>query len=84
MAEKRKKEKITYIDDGRTLADMSNVADSGFTRRSDESRPPIRFGDAWHTFWDSLKMMLLPAAVLIGGMGALYFLMWLALKFLAK
>ena len=82
MAEKPKKEKITYVDDGRTLADMSGVSRSGFTP-VDNDRPPIRFGDAWHTFWDSFKMMLLPALVLIGGMGLLYFLMWLALKFLA-
>lgn len=84
MGKKEKKEKVTYIDDGRTLADMSGVRGSGLTPRKGDNRPPVRFGDAWHTYWDSFKMMLLPAAVLIGGMGLLYFLMWLALKFLAK
>ena len=82
MGKKEKKEKVTYIDDGRTLADMSGVR-GGFSRKGSD-RPPIRFGDAWRTYWDSFKMMLLPALVLIGGMGALYFLMWLALKFLAR
>ena len=82
MSKKAKKEKVIYIDDGRTLADMSEVQ-GGFSRKGSD-RPPIRFGDAWRTYWDSFKMMLLPALVLIGGMGALYFLMWLALKFLAR
>ena len=43
----KKKEKITYIDDGRTLADMSGV---GGTRLRDSNpyRPKLEFKAVWN------------------------------------
>ncbi|MBQ8683601.1 MAG: hypothetical protein IJ518_03675 [Clostridia bacterium] len=80
MGRKQKKEKIVYIDDGRTLADMSGVKGSGLTPRPDD-RPPIRFGDAWKTYWSAVKMMLPVTLVFVAGMALVYFLAWLVFKF---
>ena len=55
--EKKKKEKIIYIDDGRTVADMSSVTGgSKFSKSSTSSS----FRDIWRTYWMATKMMLVP------------------------
>lgn len=61
---KSKKQKITYIDDGRSIADMSNVSKSGidWTRKGTSSS----FKDIWHTYWQATKMMLLPTLAAVG------------------
>lgn len=64
MREKKpKKEKIAYIDDGRTLADMSNVTGGMRWKKQPTSS---RFRDIWHTYWQATKMMFLPMLVVIG------------------
>ncbi len=60
---KKRKEKITYIDDGRTLADMSGVS-GGLSRHRGGSSS--RFSDIWRTYWGAVKMMFLPMLVTIG------------------
>ena len=71
----KKKEKITYVDDGRTLADMSNV---GGPRLSGSSlKPSTRFKDAWATYWNAVKMMFLPMLAVIGGLVIIYGIMYL-------
>ncbi len=82
MAKKTKKPKVTYVDDGRTLADMSGVQ-GGFSRKEDD-RPPIRFGDAWRTYWSAVKMLLPAALVFVGGMALVYLIAWLLFTFVAK
>ncbi len=82
MAKKTKKPKVTYVDDGRTLADMSGVQ-GGFSRKKDD-RPPIRFGDAWRTYWSAVKMLLPAALVFVGGMALVYLIAWLLFTFVAK
>ena len=69
-----KKEKITYIDDGRTIADMSGVS-KGFRLTRDPYRQSPKFKDAWHTYWHAVKMMLLPMLAVIGGLAVIYFIM---------
>lgn len=65
---KKKKKKITYIDDGRTIADMSGVG----KRRPDSNnlppldRPDSSFKARWNTYWSTVKAMLLPMFVVIG------------------
>ena len=45
----KKKEKITYIDDGRTIADMSNVS-GGWTKSGRSPyTPPASFREQWQT-----------------------------------
>jgi len=62
--EKQKKEKITYIDDGRSLADMSGIQGSGFhfSKRNTVSS----FKAQWDTYWGAVKMMFLPMLVVVG------------------
>ena len=71
----KKKEKITYIDDGRTLADMSNVGGPRLT--SNPLKPSTRFKDAWATYWGAVKMMFLPMLAVIGGLVIVYGIMYL-------
>ena len=74
---KKHKEKITYIDDGRTIADMSGVT-GGFSHRSRPSwQPAPRFKDVWNTYWSVVKLMLKPTLVVVGGLCAIFGLMYL-------
>ena len=70
--EKKKKEKIRYIDDGRTISDMSGVHDSmGWAKRGTTSS----FGDIWKTYWNAVRMMFLPMLVVIGAIVLLYLIL---------
>ena len=61
---KNKKEKITYVDDGRTIADMSGVSSSrsNWTKRGTTSSPK----EIWRTYLSAVKMMIRPMLVTIG------------------
>lgn len=63
MGKKTKKEKITYIDDGRTIADMSGVTGPRMGRRLG---PSPRFRDVWKTYWMAVRMMFFPMLAVIG------------------
>ena len=81
MAEKKKKEKVIYIDDGRTIADMSGV-DSGASKYF-RNVPSYSTGkEKWTTFFDAFRMMLLPTAVFGGALLVLFGLMYLFFKIL--
>ncbi len=75
---KKKKEKITYIDDGRSFADLSNVhgigSDIKFSKIGTTSGPR----DIWNTYWDAVKFMFKPMLVVIGFLCALFLLAYLA------
>lgn len=60
----KKKEKITYIDDGRSLADMSNVGGKRLSSRN-PSHPRPEFKEVWKTYWSAVKMMFVPMLVVI-------------------
>ena len=71
----KKKEKIQWVDDGRTIADMSAV---------NSSRPSVskthtssRFRDIWHTYWDATKMMLLPTLAVAAALGLIFLITYL-------
>lgn len=70
MSEKKnKKQKITYIDDGRPIADMSNLPPRlDWTKRGTNSS----FRDIWHTYWQATKMMLLPTLAAVGFLVVVY------------
>ena len=60
--EKKKKEKITYIDDGRSFADMSGVnGGARFSKKGTTATP----GEIWNTYWSAVKMMFKPMLVVI-------------------
>ena len=85
MSDKKpKKEKVTYVDDGRTLADMSGI-NAGFGKyfRSDDSYSNSTFGDKWRTFWTAFRMMLLPTLVFGAGLCLMFGVAYLLFRFVA-
>lgn len=70
---KKKKEKITYIDDGRTIADMSSTF-GGRSRRVDPSRPRSSAMDKWNTYIAAVKMMFVPMLVVVCAIIIVYML----------
>ena len=70
--EKKKKEKIRYIDDGRTISDMSGIHDGmGWAKKGTTSS----FSDIWKTYWNAVRMMFLPMLVVIGAIILLYLIL---------
>ncbi len=64
-----KKEKITYIDDGRTIADMSGLPPrASWTKRGTTSS----FKEIWRTYWQATKMMLKPTLIAVGFLVVIY------------
>lgn len=75
----KKKEKITYVDDGRTVADMSGVS-SGPRLSGRGYRPAPKFKEVWKTYWSAVKMMFTPMLVVVVAICVIY--MVLSLIFL--
>lgn len=61
---KKKKDKVRYIDDGRTIADMSGVGGARYTRR--DGTPRASFKEQWRTYTAAVRMMFLPMLVVLG------------------
>lgn len=80
MGIRKKKEKVIYVDDGRSLADMSGVTSPGLSGNS--ARYRASFKEQWQTYWSAVKMtvkpMLLVIAALCIAYGILYLLLSLA------
>ena len=70
---KNKKEKITYVDDGRTIVDMSGLSSnrSNWTKRGTTSSPK----EKWRTYWSAVKMMVKPMLVTIGFICAVFLIL---------
>lgn len=66
----KKKEKITYIDDGRSLADMSGIGGPRLSRSA--SQPRASFKEQWKTYCGAVKMMFGPMLVFLTGMAVVY------------
>ena len=77
----KKKEKITYVDDGRTIADMSGVSGPRLGNRN-PYRPAPKAKDVWKTYWNAVKMMIGPMIAVVCALGVIYmvmyFIFWLA------
>lgn len=63
---KKKKEKVKYIDDGRSLADMSAFRGGQKTDDKGFVRPPSTFKDKWETYWSAVRSMLIPMFITLG------------------
>ena len=72
MAEKKKKEKITYVDDGRTIVDMSGISSGPRLAERNPARPHPKFKDVWTTYWNAVKLMFLPMLAVMGGLVIIY------------
>lgn len=72
---KNKKEKVTYIDDGRTIADMSAFG----------SRPKMSslFGSGWkekfRTLFETMGFMFLPTLAIMGLICLLFLIVYIIL-----
>ncbi len=73
MAKKPKKEKVRYYDDGRTVADMSNVSGPRLSNRA-PYQPRSSAKERWKTYWRAVKMMFVPMLVVIVALAIIYML----------
>ena len=78
--EKKKREKVVWIDDGRTIADMSNLPTRGIGRSLSDARPKKEMSETekqfyrsqpkWReylaTYFAAVRMMFLPMLATIG------------------
>ena len=78
----KKKEKIRYVDDGRTIADMSGLSGPRLGNRN-PYRPRPSAKEVWSTYWNAVKMMIGPLIVVVTGIGVVYMILWFLL-FLAR
>ena len=78
---RKKKEKVIYVDDGRTIADMSGVS-SGPRLSRNPYRPALRFKDVWNTYWNAVRMMFTPMLVVITALGVIYMILYVLFLFM--
>ena len=78
--EKKKRERVTYIDDGRTIADMSNLPSRGLGKSLSDAAPKRQMSETerqfnrsrpvWKdhlaTYFAAVRMMFLPMLAVIG------------------
>ena len=74
---KKKKEKVVYIDDGRTIADMSGVTGGFQLPERPAWKPRSSLKEQWETYKAAVKMMIVPMLTVVGGMVAVYILLTL-------
>ncbi len=87
---KKKKERIVYIDDGSTIADMSGVKGNVPLRRpvrpsygKQKPQPTTRMGQAWETYKAAVRAMVGPMLVTLGAVSVVFFFIWIILGFFA-
>ena len=74
----KKKEKITYVDDGRTIADMSGIKGGFRLPERNPYQPRASMKAQWETYKNAVKMMITPMLVVIVGICIIYMLVWVA------
>lgn len=72
---KKKKEKVTYVDDGRTLYDMSALG--GGNRGMNVGKGTWR--DRTRTYFTAVKQMIIPMFVTIGIICLVFGILWIIL-----
>ena len=75
---KKKKQKVTYIDDGSSIADMSGVGGKK-NKTPNTPRPRATFKEQWQTYTDAVKMMFLPMLAVLGMLAIAFLLVYLIL-----
>ena len=87
---KKKKERVVYIDDGSTVADMSRVKGNTPLRRpvqpsyeKQKREPTTRAGAIWQTYLAAVRTMIGPMLITLGGVSVIFFLIWVSLGFFA-
>ena len=87
---KKKKEKVIYVDDGSTVADMSRVKGNTPLRpaprpsyEKQKRQPTTRAGAIWQTYVAAVRSMIGPMLIFLGGMSVIFLLIWIILGFFA-
>ncbi len=76
----KKKEKITYVDDGRTVADMSGAPRRLPKREKNAPRSTLK--EQWQTYIGAVKMMFLPMITVVAALCVIYLIIWALFFFL--
>ncbi len=89
--EKKKREKTIWIDDGRTIADMSNLPSRGIGKSLSDANPNRqrsqtekqyyssrpKWKDYLATYFAAVKMMFIPMLAVIAGICLLFLILYL-------
>ena len=89
---KAKKEKIVYVDDGRTIADMSGVGSMGSMGKSSgagkktspatnryASRGRAPYREHLKTYWEAVKLMFFPMLVVLAIIAVAFLIVYVLL-----
>ena len=79
--DKKKKEKIIYVDDGSTVADMSSLSRGGTkaTPMGKGKKPRATLKEQFKTYINACRHMIIPMLVTIGIISVAFGIMWLIL-----
>lgn len=80
MGKNQKKKKPHYVDDGRTIADMSGVGGPRFHRAKDAPRSTGK--EKWDTYWAAVRMMFVPMLYVVTGLIIIYMIVYAVFMFL--
>ena len=76
---KKKKEKVVWYDDNSTISDMSNVGRGNKPSKKPTTpsnyrtvKPKSTFKDKWNTYWQTVKLMIMPTLVALLIIAVLY------------
>ncbi len=77
---KKKKNKTVYIDDGRTIADMSGVGGRKYSSSDPSFGKNASFKDKARTFFTAMKMNVAPMLVMMGAITAVFLIIYIILE----
>ena len=78
-SKKKKKQKTIYIDDGRTIADMSSITPGGGRYHSGGRRGTLK--EQGRTYIEACKMMFKPMLVTMGAICVIFLILYLVFEF---
>ena len=68
-------EKMTYINDGNTTADMPGVDVDQELKAQSQSNSDFCFKELWNTYWSATKKIIIPMLIFVGAMVILFLLL---------
>jgi len=74
----KKKQKTVYIDDGSTIANMSGIGNSRFSRL-EGTRPNASLREQFKTYTEAVKMMFLPMLAVLGILALAFLIVYILL-----
>lgn len=93
--EKKKREKVIWVDDGRTIADMSNLPSRGLGKSLSDARPKRDMSETekqfyksqpkWReyiaTYFAAVRMMFFPMLAVIGMISLAFLILYILAQF---